>query len=51
MNYYSENPRVPAVPLQGMLGDFAPGVRVHCFCLFLLPAVCQFPFISSQWLL
>ena len=43
MNRDSQNPRVPGVP-DGK-GDIY-GVRVHNF---LLLAICQFPFVCSQW--
>ena len=45
MNRVSRNPRVPAVQ-QVEYGE--RGVRVR---YFLLLAFCQFPFVSSRWLL
>ena len=44
MNRDARNPRVPGAYEQG----FFVGVRVN---VFLLLAICQFPFVPSQWLL
>jgi hypothetical protein len=45
LNHVSQNPEVPEAQRK-TVSD--PGVRVH---FFLLLAVCQLPFVSSQWLI
>ena len=50
--FQSQNPRVPEAQVEAAqrskFGQSVIGVRVR---YFLLLAICQFPFVSSRWLL